>query len=173
MGSPLRPSSVNAFLCFHEQTLLNDCPEDLKPVYFRRYVDDTFALFRSPDHLKKFTNYLNSKHKNIKFTYENESSNSLPFLEILISRSENNFKTSVYDKPTFNRVYSNFNSFFYDQYEIGLVFTLLFRTFSIVSDFSRFDTEVSHLKDNFRKNAFPIKLVDNCITTFTLTVEKK
>ena len=121
MGSPLRPSSVNAFLCFHEQTLLNDCPEDFKPVYFRRYVDDTFALFRSPDHLKKFTNYLNSKHKNIKFTYENESSNSLPFLEILISRSENNFKTSVYHRRTFNRVYSNFNSFFYDQYEIVLV----------------------------------------------------
>ena len=60
---------------------------------------------------------------------------------------------------------------------------MLFRTFSIVSDFSRFHTEVSHLKDILRKNAFPIKLVDNCIKTFlnkkslhtpvALTVEKK
>ena len=40
----------------------------------------------SPDHLAKFTNYLNSKHKNIKFTYVEESNNSLRFLDILMSR---------------------------------------------------------------------------------------
>ena len=33
MGSPLGPSLANAFLCFHEQIWLNDCPEDFKPVY--------------------------------------------------------------------------------------------------------------------------------------------
>ena len=102
--------------------------------------------------------------------------NSLHFLDILISRSENDFKTSVYEKPTCSAVYSNFNSFIYDQYKIGLIFNLLFRTFSFVS-------EVSHLKEILRHNVFPIKLVDNCIITFlnkmflhtpvALTVEKK
>ena len=183
MGSPLGPSLANAFLCFHEQIWLNDCPEDFKPVYYRRYVDDIFALFRSQDHLEKFTNYLNWKHKNIKFTDDKESNNSLPFLDILISRSENGFKTSIYHKPTFRGVYSNFNSFIYHEYKIGLVFTMLFRTFSIVSDFSRFHTEAIHLKEILRKNAFPITLVDNCIKNFlnkkflntpvTLTVKKK
>ena len=72
MGSPLGPSLANAFLCFHEQIWLNDCPEDFKPVYYRRYGGDIFALLRSPDHLEKVTNYLNSKDKNIKFTYEKE-----------------------------------------------------------------------------------------------------
>ena len=126
MGSPLGLCLANAFLCFHEQIWLNDCPENFKPVYYRRYVYDTFALFRSPDHLEKFTNYLNLKHKNIKFTSEKESNNSLPFLDILISRSENGFKISVYHKSTFSRVYSNFNSFIRDEYKIGLVFTMLF-----------------------------------------------
>ena len=110
--------------------------------------------------------YVSNLNKNIKFTYRKESNNSLPVLDILISRSENSFKTSVYHKPTLSGVYSNFNSFIYDQYKIGLIFTLLFRTFSIVSDFPRFHTEVSHLKDILRKNAFLIKLVDNCIKTF-------
>ena len=78
-------------------------------------------------------------------------------------------------------VYPDFNIFIYDQYKIGLILTSLFRTFSIV--FSRFHTEVSHLKDILRKNAFLIKLVDNYIKTFlnknflhtpaALTVEKK
>ena len=125
------------FLYYHEQIWLNNCTENRKPVYYRRYVDD---IFRSPDHLKKFTNYLNSKHRNINFTYEKDSNNSLSFLDILISRSENGFKRSVYHKPTFSGVYCNSNSFIYDQYKIGLSFILLFRTFSIVSDFSRFHT---------------------------------
>ena len=125
MGSPLGPSLANAFLCFHKLIWLNG----FESVYYRRYIDDIFVLFRSPDLLEKFTNYLNSKHKNIKFTYEKESNNFLSFLDILISGSENGFKTSVYHKPTFSGVYSNFNSFIYDQYKTGLIFTLLFRTF--------------------------------------------
>ena len=166
MGSPLSSSLANAFLCFYEKIWLKDCPEDFKPVYYRRYVDDLFALFPSPDRLEKFTNYLNSRHKNIKFTYEKESNNSLPFLDILISRSENALKISVYHKPAFSGAYSNFNSFTYDQYKIGLTFTLLFRTFWIVSGFSSFHTEVSCLKKILRKNGFSIKLVDNCVKTF-------
>ena len=61
MGSPMGPSLANAFLCFHEQMWLNDCPEDFKPVYYRRYVDDVFALFRSTYHLEKFPSYLKSE----------------------------------------------------------------------------------------------------------------
>ena len=45
MGSPLGPSLANAFSCFHEQIWLNDCPEDFKPVYYRRYVDGIFPYF--------------------------------------------------------------------------------------------------------------------------------
>ena len=95
MSSLLGPSLANAFLGFHEQIWLNDFPEDFKPVYYRRHVDDIFVLFRSPDHLQKFTSYLNLKFKNINFSYEKESNNSLPFLDIFISRSKNGSKTSL------------------------------------------------------------------------------
>ena len=180
MNSPLGINLANAFLCFHEQVWFNDCPEDFKPVHYRRYVDDIFLLFRSPEHLEKFTNYLHTKHENIKFTYEKESNNLLPFLDILMSRLENGFKTSVYHKPTFSGVYSNFSSFIYDQYKIGLIFTMLI-IFSIV-----WLLQVSHGSQSFKgkfKKEFPIKLVYNCIKTFSnekflhtpvaLTVEEK
>ena len=29
MGSPLGPTLANAFLCFHEQIWLNECPDEL------------------------------------------------------------------------------------------------------------------------------------------------
>ena len=53
MVSRLDLALANAFLCFHKQMWLNDSPEDFKPVYYRRYVEDIFTLFRSPDHLAK------------------------------------------------------------------------------------------------------------------------
>ena len=121
------------------------------------------TLLLSTYRLEKFINYFNLKHKNIKFTYKKESNNSLPFLDILISRWENGFKTSIYNKATFSGVYSKFKSFIYDQYKIVLIFTLLFITFSIVSDFSKFHAEVSHLKEIVTENTFPIKMVDNYI----------
>ena len=77
----------------------------------------------------------------------------------------------------------NLNSFISEEYKVGLMFTLLFRRLSIVSDFSRFHLEICHLKKILKKNAFPIKLIDSCIKSFlnkiltekpvSLTAEKK
>ena len=183
MGSPLGLTLTNAFLCFHEQIWLNECPDEFKPAYYRRYVDEIFVFFRFSYYLDKFKNYLNSKHRNIRFTCEKKHNNSMPFLDVLITRASNGSKTSVYHKPTFSGVDSNFSSFISKEYKVGLIFTLLFRTFSVVSDFSRFLSEVCHLKEILKKNAFPIKLVDSCIKNFlnkilnkkpvSLTAEKK
>ena len=43
---------------------------------------------------------------------------------------------------------------------------LLFRIFSIFSDFSKFHEEVNYLKDVLKKNSFPTNLVDKCIKIF-------
>ena len=67
-------------------------------------------------------------------------------------RTSNGFKTSVYNKPTFCWV--------------NFVSALLFWTFSIVSDFSRFYSQVFPLKDILEKNPFPIKLIDSCLKKF-------
>ena len=76
------------------------------------------------------------------------------------------FYYTVYHKPTYNGVYCNFNSFIADGYKHGFIFTLLFRIFSIVSDFSKFHEEVNYLKDVLKKNSFPANLVDKCIKIF-------
>ena len=47
MGLPLSPTLANIFLCHHESIWLRDCPPEFKPLFFRRYVDDTFAIFES------------------------------------------------------------------------------------------------------------------------------
>ena len=79
MGSPLGPVLANIFMCSFENKWLRDCPNDFKPVFYRRYVDDIFALFSSPDHADKFKEYLPSKHPNINFVIEKEKDGCLPF----------------------------------------------------------------------------------------------
>ena len=64
--------------------------------------------------VKKWTNIL---EKYIKYEYR--CKNYLEFMNTTLQRSKNGFKTSVYHKPTFIGVCSNFNSFIYDQYKIG------------------------------------------------------
>ena len=49
---------------------------------------------------KSIGTYLNTKHKNIKFTYEKQIDDKLPFLDILISNNEN-LQTSVFHKKTY------------------------------------------------------------------------
>ena len=183
MGSPLGPTLANAFLCYHENKWLNDCPLSFKPVYYRRYVDDIFVLFNQPNHVSEFVNYMNKKHKNISFSFEIEKSGQLPFLDINIFRENGLFVTSVYRKETFSGVYANFTSFLPLDYKFGLVYTLLYRCFSLVSDLSKFHNEVEILKKLFIKNGYPSKFVDKCIFKFmnkkfapistVLTVPKK
>ena len=46
MGSPLGPHLANIFMCYMEKRWSQDCPAEFKPILYRRYVDDTFLLFK-------------------------------------------------------------------------------------------------------------------------------
>ena len=111
MGSPLGPTLANAFLCFYEKKWLEQCPEKFKPVYYRRYVDNTFVLLRSRDHLIKFKDYLNKCHSNLKFSFEEETNGKF-FLDVEVSQEGNKFATTVYRKPTFCGIYTHFDSYY-------------------------------------------------------------
>ena len=163
MGSPLGPALANIFMCSFESKWLRDCPNDFKPVFYRRYIDDIFVLFSSPDHADKFREYLSSKHPNIKFSIEKEEDGCLPFLDVNIFRENDKFATNVYRKKTFSGVYTNFKSFIPETYKIGLIKSLLFRCFSFCSDFIKFHHEIDKLKSMLYKNSYPRGLVEKCI----------
>ena len=85
---------------------------------YKGYVDDIFALFKSKEHLKLFVNYMNSKHRNIKFTFQTEDSDNFSFLDVKITRQNKQFVTSVFGKATFSGVFTNYDSFISDTYKI-------------------------------------------------------
>ena len=62
MGSFLGPILANIFLSHYEENWLNKCPAEFKPSFYRRYVDDIFALFESLESAHLFREYMSSKH---------------------------------------------------------------------------------------------------------------
>ena len=88
MGSPLGPTLANAFLSHHEKIWLERCVQEIKPLFYRRYVDDTFVLFESQDKLIKFRDYFNGFHPNMSFSHEVERDEKLRFLDVNVFREE-------------------------------------------------------------------------------------
>ena len=58
------------------------------------------------------------------------------------------------------------NSFVPEAYKTGLIKSLLFRCFSLWSDFVNFYYEINILKSIFHKNSYPRDFVGKCIKKF-------
>ena len=47
MGNPISAVFANIFMSHHEKKWLELCPARCKPILYRRYVDDTYLIFKS------------------------------------------------------------------------------------------------------------------------------
>ncbi len=119
-----------------------------------------------------FKEYMNSRHSSMEFTSELEDNGVLSFLDISISSVDGQFCTSLYRKPTFSGVYSNFSSFTPDSFKFGLVMCLLYRAFNLSSSYALFHEEVVRLKSILARNAYPRALIDCCISKFLNNVHR-
>ena len=164
MGSPLGPTPTNAFSCHFEKKGLSECPVEFLPSVYKRYVDDIFVTFNPYSQFLKFVDYINYQHPNIKFTCELEkTNNNVSFLDVKMCREDNKLTTSVFKKPTFSGVFTNFDSFITISYKHGLVNTLIFRCFEICSSYEKLHNDIVYLKEIFKCNRYPNNFVDLCI----------
>ena len=154
MGSPVGPSYANIFLCHFENIWLDSCPPRFKPIFYRRYIDDTFLLFKEESHVQEFLDYMNARHINIKFTSEVQSEGKLAFLDSLILNDGGKFSTSVFRKPTFTGLGLNYLSFCPRIFKINSIKTLLHRAYNICSTYELFDQEIKYLHEYFLKNSY-------------------
>ena len=91
------------------------------------------------------------------FSMETEKESILSFLDFEIICEQGKFTTTIYRKPTFRGIYSNFlKVFIIDLYRFGMVYTLVYRCFHIC-----------FLKQIFQKNAYPENFNDKCFKMFS------
>ena len=77
MGSLLEPILANMFVGYLEYKFFL---RSKAPLVYHRYVDDIFVMFENKKESFSFLECLNSLHKTLKFTKEEELNNSLNFL---------------------------------------------------------------------------------------------
>ena len=164
MGSPLGPVLANLFMSFHEKTWIQNYKGG-NIHFYRRYVDDIFAVFDSCDEATKFLDYINSKHPNIKFTMEIEVSNCLSFLDVLVTNCEKT-STSVFRKKTFTGLLTNYLSYTSETYKIGLIKNQLYRAYHISSSWKIFHDELNRIYNILLKNSFPRFVIDRVVRNF-------
>ena len=149
MGNVLSAILSDIYVGFHELKIFST-HHNFYPSIYRRYVDDTFAIFSEESHCTEFLNTLNSI-PSLQFTIEKQNDqNELPFLDVLIQRSdENKFKTSIYRKPTFSGNYMPWTSFAPINQKLKLIDMLTHRAFSICST-SEIASELNNIRSIFK-----------------------
>ena len=68
------------------------------------------------------------------------------FFGINVYRGTNKFETPVHQKSKFSGVYTNYKSFTSTEYKSSLITILLYRNFTIVSDYDKLHEEIEKLK---------------------------
>ena len=97
MGSPVSIVVAEIVMQHIEERALATCRQTI-PLWLR-YVDDTFTAVHK-DEIDDFHDHLNEQNADIQFTKEIEENGKLPFLDCLVSRDNNELRTTVYRKPT-------------------------------------------------------------------------
>jgi hypothetical protein len=108
MGNCLSPVLANIYMEFFESRLALSIMVDNS--FWLRYVDDIFSLMPKNVDINLFLIQLNNVTPSIKFTYELEDENKIPFLDTLIIREEEGFSFKVFRKLTNNYLIINNHS---------------------------------------------------------------
>ena len=107
-----------------------------------------------------FLTFLNQQHPNIKFTLAKEINNQLLFLDISVDSSSNKFVTSVYSKPTYTGLLTNYNSFRSPNYIKSYIKTIVGQSIRINSTWSGFHYDILNIMSVLEENELPLKLID-------------
>ena len=158
MGSPLGPVLANIFMGYCEQQI----PRSNLPLFYRRYVDDTFAVFESTNKSEEFLTLLNNIHCSLKFTTEMEHENAIPFLDINVQRTGNELHRSIYRKKTFTGLYTRFDSFCPMNQKLSTLKSLVARAVKLCTP-ELLEQEMDKLRSIFMNNGFPIKIINKYI----------
>ncbi|XP_046626164.1 uncharacterized protein LOC124307959 [Neodiprion virginianus] len=162
MGNPASPVLANIVMNYVLQQIITVLPFNI--AFIKLYVDDTIAAVPETE-LNRVLELFNSFEENIQFTMEVEQTGCIPFLDIMVERSNNHLKTNWYTKPTSSGRILNFCSNHPMSQKVGMIHGLLDRMFRLSSE--------EYHEDNYQKiemlltnNSYPRSFVRAAIIKF-------
>jgi hypothetical protein len=172
MNNPLAPILGDLWMQKIEQKLNKFSKKKLG--LWLQYVDDIYRLFDIPKTIIiEFHSRINKWHKNLHFTIEFESNNSLAFLKVLVTPDKNQLITSLYRKPSHTGLYLLWDTCQNRRYKIGLIKTLAVRIHRICSTKEIIDKEINLLKETLQMNAYPPHIIRRGISEREVIIRKQ
>jgi hypothetical protein len=160
MGSKLSPYLANIFMSEFEEKLKG---HKMFPRLWFRYVDDIFSIVKER-YIGKVLELINEQHQTIKFTVEIENDGDLPFLDILISRGDNNtIEFSIYRKPTHTDRYITSDSHHCGGHKQAAFHSMVHRMFTTPMRAEKLEEEKAYIYEVGRLNGYPKEFVGKII----------
>ena len=161
MGNPLSCVLANLFLEHVESELL-PLYTGVKPIFWKRYVDDILCLVSPDFDLNHFLNFINSFYPSLKFTHEWSVNAKIPFLDMMIHNCKTCLKFDVFRKPTHSETYLHYFSYASEDIKLGVVQSLFLRAYRICSP-EFLDSEIDHIKNSFKQLAYPQNILKKAL----------
>ena len=162
MGSPLAPIIADIFMIHLEEHLLPSLKAAGVGPY-KHYVDDTFLLIDDTTDIVQIKSILNNFHKDIKFTSALEENKQLSFLDVLITRHDKSFNTSVYCKATFSGLLTKWNLYVPRSYKVSAISNMIYRAVKICSTYESMHQEFEFIRKTSLKSGCPTEFIEGQI----------
>lgn len=163
MGNCLSPFLAELFMNYFEENAKQKF--EYFPRIWYRYVDDVFAVFDMTfGTVEEFVKKLNSQFDSIKFTYEIQNNEQLPFLDVLvIKNSENTLEFDIYRKETNTMRYITNDSNHCYQHKMASFNFLVHRLVNFPLSHERFEKEKKTIKQVARVNGYDTDIVEKLV----------
>lgn len=155
MGTPLAPSYANLFMGKFEEDFVYNNPFISSVKVWFRYIDDCFMIWGgSESELLNFITFLNSRAPTITFSSERDLK-SIHFLDVLISKQNNEISTTVFRKSTDKNTLLSADSHHPVPLKRGLPLSQLYRIRRICDTDAEFENQSTALLNRFRARGYP------------------
>ena len=158
MGNPLSPVLAGLFLEHVETEILPDYT-GIKPVFWKRYVDDIISLVPPDFDLNKYMHFINNLYPSLQFTFEWEMNGQIPFLDVNIFNLGRELKFSVYRKFSDFSAYMHFFSYTSVNIKISVAVSLFLRALRVCSE-EYLMNETNLIRSSLSKLAYPERILD-------------
>lgn len=131
-----------------------------RPSFYKRYVDEIFAIFYSRADALTYLSLLNSRHPNIQFTMESETNGSLNFLDVNVFRSNNTLLTKWILKSINTGRYIPSHAYSPNRYKQNAVRYLIFRSTFLNTRVDDYKASYNLIKEIFKNNGYSDRYID-------------
>jgi len=165
MGSNLGPT-----LAAFAMSMLED-QFTIRPIFYQRYVDDIFSIFKTKEEADTFLNNINNLHNNLKFTIEYENNRKLDFLDITLEKKSTTLETNYKIKSTNTGVYLHKTAHSPTKYKRAAINALIYRAYRLSSTPEAFETAFKKIRNIFVNNGYHYNFIEK-IKTIILAKEE-